>query len=144
MGQIISSIYVFLKYSLSLCPPCIEQYSEELPELIINLTEVTLDVPPEEIKVDVPPPPPPAEIKVDLSANTVNPIISKEKKPSLSKILRYKYHLSIEKSNILSEQFRTLKAILNLTEAELAECKTSSGRRFGKSIAKQTYNMLHP
>ena len=137
---LLSSIYTNIKYICSLFPPCIE-YDTDLSVTDLSTNIVSTDIP-VDIPVDIPIIP---IIPTDLSANIVNPIISKERAEpqSLSKILRYKYHLSAEKSNTLSDEYRTLKAILSLSEEELAECKTSSGRRYGKNIAKHTYDLLH-
>ena len=157
---LLSSIYTNIKYICSLFPPCIEYDTDlSVTDLSTNIvsTDIPVDIPVDIpiipiIPVDIPIIPIiPVDIPIipiiptDLSANIVNPIISKERAEpqSLSKILRYKYHLSAEKSNTLSDEYRTLKAILSLSEEELAECKTSSGRRYGKNIAKHTYDLLH-
>ena len=80
--------------------------------------------------------------KNETPANILNPI-KKEKKQSLAEILRSRYKISIEKSKTLAQEFRTLKYILELTESQLAECKSKSGRKFGAHMGSHLYALLH-
>jgi len=167
MGQIISNLYIYLK---TICPPCISYHTID-PIYIIDLssntctisTSIVYDVSANEVPIEPPaieqqpaieqPPaiepavvlPPliavPPIVK-DISANILNPI-KKEKKQSLAEVLRIRYKISIEKSKTLAQEFRTLKSILELTEAQLAECKSKSGRKFGAHMGSHLYALLH-
>ena len=178
MGQLISSLYIYLK---SICPPCIEYTTVDVNSYIPPDTSCNVCVPPdqleliqvelvvepvvepvkepivepvkepivepilvpivEQVKDTIVPLEPIVQLESILpEANVVNPFIPKQ---SLSDILRYKYKISIEKSKILAEKYRTLKSILELTTLEIANCKNKSGRKFGIQMGITIYNLLH-
>lgn len=141
MGQIITTLYVYLK---SVCPPCI-QYdidlsSNTISPSIIDISSNDVSICDNLAPTLVPTLVPSIPVIYPLISNPILPPI--DIKQSLDEILKKRYNIPHKKAVCLMEEFHTLDAIMKLTVQQISECKCNE-RKIG-SLGATIWKQLHP